>query len=69
MVAAEKPLDGALSLVAPDGSVAATSPTRHGGPPYFWFAEVAAPAAGTWHATLARDDATADAARSPAKSP
>ena len=24
---------------------------RHGGPPYFWFAEVASPAAGTWQAT------------------
>ena len=53
--AAEKPLDGELSLIAPDGSVAAKSRERHGGPPYFWFAEVASPAAGTWHATLARD--------------
>ena len=25
-----------------------------GGPPYVWFAEVASPAAGTWHATLTR---------------
>jgi hypothetical protein len=50
---AEKPLDGELSLIAPDGSVAAKSRERRGGPPYFWFAEVAAPAAGTWHATLA----------------
>ena len=39
--AAEKPLEGELSLIAPDGSVAATSSERHGGPPYFWFAEVA----------------------------
>ena len=46
-----------LSLIAPDGSVAATSPDRHGGPPYSWFAEVAAPAAGTWHATLTLDRA------------
>ena len=53
MVVAEKPVDGVLSLVAPDGSVAAKSPDRHGGSPYFWFAEVATPAAGTWHATLA----------------
>ena len=51
--AAEKPLDGEFSLIAPDGSVAAKSRTRHGGPPYFWLAEVASPAAGTWHATLA----------------
>ena len=58
--AAEKPLEGELSLIAPDGSVAAKSRERHGGPPYFWFAEVASPAAGTWHATLARDNAPAE---------
>ena len=57
LVAAEKPLDGELSLIAPDGTVAAKSTDRHGGPPYSWFAEVAAPAAGTWHATLVRNDA------------
>jgi len=55
--AAEKPLEGEFSLIAPNGSVAATSRERHGGPPYFWFAEVAAPAAGTWHATLVRERA------------
>jgi hypothetical protein len=53
--AAEKPLDGELSLVGPDGNVAAKSRERHGGPPYFWFAEVKSPAAGTWRATLTRD--------------
>jgi hypothetical protein len=57
--AAEKPLEGELSLIAPDGSVAAKSRERHGGPPYSWFAEVQSPAAGTWHATLARDGAPA----------
>ncbi len=50
----EKPLDGELSLIAPDGSVAAKSSDRHGGPPYFWFAGAKSPAAGTWHASLAR---------------
>jgi hypothetical protein len=55
LVAAEKPLSGELSLIAPDGSVAVKSRERHGGPPYFWFAEVASPAAGTWRATLALD--------------
>jgi len=50
--AAEKPFDGELSLVAPDGSAAAKSRKRYGGPPYFWFAEVSTPAAGTWHANL-----------------
>ncbi|CAM9752394.1 unnamed protein product, partial [Phaeothamnion confervicola] len=56
---AEKPLEGELSLIAPDGSVAARSRERHGGPPYFWLAEVKSPAAGTWRATLARDRAPA----------
>ena len=49
----EKPLDGELSLIAPDGSVAAQARARHGGPPYSWFAEVASPAAGKWRVTLA----------------
>jgi len=57
---AEKALDGELSLIAPDGSVAAKSRARHGGPPYFWVTEVASPAAGTWHAKLARDRAPGD---------
>src|SRR5438034_2886362 len=56
---AEKPLDGEFSLIAPDGSVASKSRERHGGPPYFWLAEVASPAAGTWRATLAVDRAPA----------
>jgi hypothetical protein len=54
----EKPLDGEFSLVAPNGSVAARSRLRYGGPPYFWFAEVASPAAGTWRARLTREAAT-----------
>ncbi len=48
----EKPIDGEFSLISPDGRVAASSRERHGGPPYFWFAEVASPAAGTWRARL-----------------
>jgi hypothetical protein len=60
VVVAERPVEGVLSLIAPDGSVAAKSSERHGGPPYSWFAEVATPAAGTWHAKLERDGATAD---------
>ena len=55
--AVEKPLESELLLIAPDGSVAAKSRERHGGPPYFWFAEVASPAAGKWYAKLARDHA------------
>jgi hypothetical protein len=51
--AAEKSMEGELSLIAPDGNVAAKSRERRGGPPYFWFVEVASPAAGLWHAKLA----------------
>ncbi len=60
MVVAEKPVEGVLTLIAPDGKVAVKPSDRHGGPPYSWFAEVAAPAAGTWHATLERDRTSAD---------
>ena len=56
----EQPIEGELSLVAPDGKVAAKSQERHGGPPYFWFVEVASPAVGTWRATLARVGAPAE---------
>lgn len=52
VAAAEKPFAGGLTLIAPGGSVAAASEVRHGGPPYFWYAEVAAPAAGTWQARI-----------------
>ena len=44
ILADEKPFDGELSLIAPDGSVAAKSREVRGGPPYFWFAEVGTPA-------------------------
>jgi hypothetical protein len=60
MIVTEKPLEGVLSLIAPDGKIAAKSPDRHGGAPYSWFAEVAEPAAGTWHATLELDHASAE---------
>ncbi|MET1045316.1 MAG: hypothetical protein ABWX70_01215 [Hyphomicrobium sp.] len=59
---AEKPLKGELSLTGPDGKVAVTSSERRGGPPYFWLAEVAAPDAGTWTATLKREGAAAECA-------
>jgi hypothetical protein len=55
----DKPLEGELSLIAPDGRPAVRSRERHGGPPYFWFAEVKSPVAGTWRATLARERAAA----------
>ncbi|MBV1699275.1 MAG: hypothetical protein KGQ47_13115 [Hyphomicrobiales bacterium] len=59
LVTADKPLDGELSLIAPDGSIAAKSGVRHGGPPYYWFAEVAAPAPGMWQAKLATSGCSA----------
>ena len=58
--AAEEPLEGELSLIGPGGNVVAKSRVRHGGPPYFWLAEVASPAEGTWRAKLERDGATAE---------
>ena len=60
--AAEKPLEGELSLIAPDGTVAAKSRERLGGPPYSWFVEVAKPAAGNWQAKLVRDNAPPECA-------
>lgn len=60
LIAAEKPIVGEFSLIAPNGSVATKSRERLGGPPYFWLAEVATPAAGTWQAKLVRDRASAE---------
>jgi len=60
MFAAEEPLEGELLLTAPDGSLAARSRERHGGPPYSWFVDVASPTPGTWRATLQRDRAPAE---------
>jgi hypothetical protein len=59
MFAAEKPLEGELSLIGPDGRVAARSRERMGGPPYSWFLEVPKPAAGKWQVKLARENAPA----------
>ena len=57
---ADDALEGEISLIAPDGSVADKSHERHGGPPYFWSAEIASPAAGIWQAKLVRDGAQAE---------
>jgi hypothetical protein len=59
MFAAEKPLEGELSLIGPDGRVVAKSRERFGGPPYSWFLEVPKPTAGKWQVKLARDNAPA----------
>jgi len=58
--ATEKPLAGELALIAPSGKVAAQSSDMQGGPPYFWFAEIAAPEGGTWQAKLTREGAAPD---------
>ena len=55
----EQPLQGELSLISPDGQVALKTRERRGGPPYFWFAEIAKPAPGTWRATLEADGGAA----------
>ena len=60
LFAAEKPLDGELSLIAPDGRIAATSSEKHGGPPYYWLTEIASPVAGKWHARLVRVNAPSE---------
>lgn len=60
LLTAEQQIAGELALVSPQGAVASASRQRHGGPPYFWLAEVASPAAGTWQARLTREDAPAE---------
>jgi hypothetical protein len=59
LVAVEKPFKGELSLMGPDGAVAVKTRELQGGPPYYWLAEIASPAAGKWYAQLAREDAAA----------
>ncbi len=53
----DKLVDAQLMLSGPDGTAMPAVRTRQGGPPYAWIARVDAPAAGAWHATLARDAA------------
>lgn len=57
VIATEKPHTGTLALIGPSGEVAAQASHLQGGPPYFWFAEIASPAAGTWQARLTRQGA------------
>ena len=59
IIAADKPLKGELVLIGPDGKVAVKSHEQHGGPPYFWYAEVASPKVGKWQAQLTRDETAA----------
>jgi hypothetical protein len=55
IVVSDRPVDAQLAVTASGRSPATTS-ERQGGPPYFWLAQLEAPAAGVWHAVLARDD-------------
>ncbi|MBV9947404.1 MAG: hypothetical protein JOZ69_11185, partial [Myxococcales bacterium] len=58
---AEHPVDARLTVagIGPDPLVTGE---RHGGPPYYWFAQIDAPAAGAWHATVTRSEACGGAA-------
>ncbi|MCB1485581.1 MAG: hypothetical protein KDJ17_11890, partial [Hyphomicrobiaceae bacterium] len=60
--ATDQPLDGELSLLSPNGSVAVSTHERRGGPPYFWLAEMATPAVGTWRAKLTLKSASSECA-------
>ena len=51
IVAAEKPLDGELVADHARGPRRRQDRAAGGGPPYFWFAEMPSPAAGTWRAS------------------
>jgi hypothetical protein len=55
MLTLDEAAPGELTLVGPGGQAAASTRERRGGPPYFWYAEVAAPAAGKWQLKLARE--------------
>ncbi|MBI4699718.1 MAG: hypothetical protein HY744_00900 [Deltaproteobacteria bacterium] len=46
VVVAERDLAGRLEIAAPGGTAVAATDERHGGPPYWWHAEVASAAAG-----------------------
>jgi hypothetical protein len=58
LFSAEKPIEGELTLIGPDGRLVFSSRTRQGGPPYSWLGEVATPAAGNWQAKLTSDCGT-----------
>lgn len=53
----ERPLDAQLSLSPSSGGAPVVSRERHGGPPYFWLAQLDTPAGGAWRASFSRDDA------------
>ncbi len=59
LAVASAPLDAALALADAGGAERAGSRERHGGPPFWWYADLAAPAAGTYRIALRTGDAAA----------
>jgi hypothetical protein len=61
----DRPVDARLTIAGPSAIASAgkavaepvSTSDRHGGPPYFWIAQVDAPRAGKWTASFARDEA------------
>ncbi|APR87391.1 Hypothetical protein A7982_12740 [Minicystis rosea] len=52
----EQPIEGELSIVDASGAEIVGSRERHGGPPFFWVAELRAPVAGAYRAALRTRD-------------
>jgi hypothetical protein len=59
LVVAERPLDAALVVYAPDGTTAALVAAPRGASPFWWRADVAAAVAGTYRVGLGRGDEVA----------
>ena len=58
LAVAAQALDATLAVRDPDGAELAGSRERHGGPPFWWYAEIAAPRAGVHRAVLRHAGAT-----------
>ncbi len=52
LAVAASPFDATLSLGDPAGAELAGSRERHGGPPFWWYAEISAAQAGAYHVAL-----------------
>jgi hypothetical protein len=52
MVVADAAMDGRVVLRDPSGAEAASSDAQHGGPPYWWYAEIPAAAEGSYEVEL-----------------
>ncbi len=60
LAVSDRAVDARLVVTGPGGA-AVTAQERHGGPPYYWLAQVAAPVAGTWHVAFSREESCASA--------